>query len=271
MKRQNLVLENQIFNLHTHTFRCGHAQGLDEQYVKSAIDAGLEVLGFSDHIPFIGVNYPGDRMDYKQKDEYLNSISKLKAKYNDKIDIKVGYEIEYFDDQLDYLLEMKETCDYMILGQHLKYFGYEYDCYCSDEDVLEYVEQIEKALKNDLVVYVAHPDYYLLGRREFSKVCIDAAHRIAKASIKYDIPLEINLNGLNYGKKNYHFLSENVYEDRYPYPFREFWQIVSSYGCKVVYGFDAHSPISLLEKNRVKIVEEILKDIPLNYIKEIKL
>ena len=47
--------------------------------------------------------------------------------------------------------------------------------------------------------------------------------------------------------------------ERYPYPFREFWDIVASYGCKVLYGFDAHSPITLLEAHRIHMVEEILE------------
>ena len=36
-------------NYHTHTARCGHAIGTDEEYVQAAIQAGLKTLGFSDH------------------------------------------------------------------------------------------------------------------------------------------------------------------------------------------------------------------------------
>lgn len=90
-------MENQKFNLHTHTARCGHAEGLDIQYVKSAIDAGFEILGFSDHIPFVEMRLPDCRMYYEQKDEYLSSIRKLKEEFSSQITIKVGYEIEYYD------------------------------------------------------------------------------------------------------------------------------------------------------------------------------
>lgn len=31
-------------NYHTHTYRCGHAKGTEEEYVKAAIEGGLEVL-----------------------------------------------------------------------------------------------------------------------------------------------------------------------------------------------------------------------------------
>lgn len=99
----------------------------------------------------------------------------------------------------------------MILGQPFKYISnskgiYDYDCYCSNEDVLTYVEQIEAALHHGLVTYIAHPDYFMQGRRLFSKECEEAAHRIAKASLKYDIPLEVNLNGFNNGKKHMKFI-----------------------------------------------------------------
>ena len=33
-------------NYHTHTARCYHASGKDEEYVKAAIKAGIKELGF---------------------------------------------------------------------------------------------------------------------------------------------------------------------------------------------------------------------------------
>ena len=60
---------NLINNYHTHTSRCGHAIGLDEEYVQCAIEAGIKELGFSDHIPFKFVSQPGVRMDYDKLDE----------------------------------------------------------------------------------------------------------------------------------------------------------------------------------------------------------
>lgn len=39
-------------NYHTHTTRCMHAVGSDEEYVLSAIKGGFQILGFSDHTPW---------------------------------------------------------------------------------------------------------------------------------------------------------------------------------------------------------------------------
>lgn len=268
-------MDKQIFNLHTHTARCGHAVGTDEQYIQSAIDAGIKLLGFSEHIPFEEIRVHGERMFIEQKEEYLSSIRKLQKEYQNQIDIKVGFEIEYLEDHLDYIKAVRQECDYMILGQHLKYVRgnhdiYEYDCYCSDEDLLTYASQIEAALEHNLVTYIAHPDYFMQGTRVFSKTCEEVARRIAKASLKYQVPLEINLNGFHYGKKTYEFYNKpGVYEERYTYPFREFWEIISSYGCQVLYGYDAHSPIAFLEKNRKLLADDILKDIPLHFVESV--
>lgn len=97
--------------------------------------------------------------------------------------------------------------DYLILGQHVKYVNgsefYDYDCYNNDEDVLEYVNQLEKAAATGMFTYFAHPDYFMLRRRVFSKVCQASAERIAQISLTYDIPLELNLNGPHYGMYDY--------------------------------------------------------------------
>lgn len=42
-------MKMQTFNYHTHTKRCGHADGDDEQYVRAAMMTGFKELGFSEH------------------------------------------------------------------------------------------------------------------------------------------------------------------------------------------------------------------------------
>ena len=93
-----------IANYHTHTKRCHHAIGEDEDYVKAAIKMGLKTLGFSDHSPW---NYqsgfkPRMRMELKEFEGYLKSIRELKVKYADKINILVGVEAEYFPEYMEW-------------------------------------------------------------------------------------------------------------------------------------------------------------------------
>lgn len=87
-------------NYHTHTKRCMHANGTDADYVKAALDAGLDVLGFSDHGPFPDNRFDF-RMPYADLDEYLTCIDALRPTVS--FPILKGLEIEYCPDSLDYL------------------------------------------------------------------------------------------------------------------------------------------------------------------------
>lgn len=104
-------------NWHTHTKRCGHAKGTDEEYVLEAIAAGVKTLGFSDHACYKEPD-PGLRMNYDQYDDYKQSILALKEKYKDQINIYLGMEVEYYPDQWEDLSRYRKELDYCILGQH---------------------------------------------------------------------------------------------------------------------------------------------------------
>ena len=147
----------QKFNYHSHTYRCGHADldMKDEEYIKEYIKMGFEKIAFTDHCPEKSEidKRPNIRMNYNQKDEYINSIKNLKEKYTGKIEIETGYEIEYLPKDEDNLRELKEECNKIILGQHfiydnnneLKIFGK--DDY-TDEELIRYAKYIEKAPKD---------------------------------------------------------------------------------------------------------------------------
>ena len=85
-------------NYHTHTKRCNHAVGEDEEYVLSAIENGYKVLGFADHTPWkYNSDYtPRIRMKLEEFEDYYKSIKALKEKYKDQIEILIGVEAEYF-------------------------------------------------------------------------------------------------------------------------------------------------------------------------------
>ena len=109
-------------NYHTHTARCGHATGTDEDYVLAAIEQGFDELGFSDHVPWPyqdGYTHPSVRMRVDQMPGYLNSVRALAAQYKDKIHILTGFECEYFPDYMNWLADMRAEnhLDYLILGK----------------------------------------------------------------------------------------------------------------------------------------------------------
>lgn len=251
----------QRFNYHTHTYRCGHSdQSIsDEEYVKMFLEKGFKKIAFTDHCPYeIPLDFRnGMRMEYSQKEEYYESISKLKEKYKGQINIEVGFEFEYSPSQKEYLKMIKSETNKMVLGQHVisddkgenvKVIGWADN---TNEDLYRYAKLIEEAMIEGIPDVVVHPDLFMLRRAEFGHVEEDVARHICEAAEKYQIPLEINLTRIAMLLAN---RTKNII-----YPCKEFWKIASEYNVKVIYGVDAHFRFQVeLYEESVKYCEEYL-------------
>lgn len=226
-------------NYHTHTTRCHHATGSDEEFVLSAIKGGYQELGFSDHTPWkYRTNYVSDiRMTPEELPEYIESLRSLREKYKSQISIKIGLECEYFPDYLHWLKEViKEYhLDYIIFGNHFfntdekfPYFGR----YTNTLDMLElYEESAIEGMESGLFAYLAHPDLFMRSYPEFDRHCKLISRHICRAAARLKLPLEYNV-----GYEDYNEASgiTNI-----PHP--EFWKIAAHEGCTAIIGVDAHN------------------------------
>lgn len=227
-------------NYHTHTARCGHASGTDQQYIEAAIARGFDIFGFSDHMPWpyeSGFVNPHVRMAIGQMDEYIATMRELKKKYADKIKLFVGFECEYFPQYMNWLRDVKEEkkLDYLIFGCHYedsdetgRYFGGAKTA----EDLTRYVNSAVKGIETGLFAYMAHPDLFMRRYPVFDENCRAAARDICQCCKQNNLPMEINLH------------------DRYRlgglngngYPNADFFEMVYETGNQVIIGLDAHEP-----------------------------
>ena len=221
-----------VMNLHTHTFRCNHASGKERDYIEQAIAGGLKTLGFADHAPypFPGGHRSGFRMLCEQMDDYVDTLLALREEYRDKIDIKIGYEAEYYPAFFDDFLALitSRPVDYIIMGQHFldNEIGSIRPGRTEDEDILRrYVDQQIEGLRTGLFTYIAHPDS--VDFRGDSTIFDLHYSRLIEAAKEEGIPLEINLLG--------------VRENR-DYPHDRFFELCGKLGAEVCMGCDAHSP-----------------------------
>ena len=233
-------------NLHTHTARCMHAVGTDEEYVLAAIDRGLQALGFSDHTPhFFPDGYTSSvRMTPEQLPGYADSIRALKEKYAGQITIYLGVEAEYLPDLFSDTLSLLRDngVEYMLLGQHqlLPVGGPHCGTATEDETILQcYCDRVIAAMETGLFTYLAHPDFiHFIGEEKIYRKHMRRLCRTAKGC---GIPLEINMLGL---RQNRH------------YPSDRFFSIVAEEDCPVVIGSDAHKPEQvLLPDNEAQALE----------------
>lgn len=239
---------------HSHTSRCGHALGSDEEYILNAIRCGFKEYGVSDHVMWPNHPQPGIRGDINLLDDYFSSILNLKNKYQDKINIRLGFECEYTKEYEQYYRHLLEDTpvEYLILGQHCFinkdnkiewYFGPN----TCDESLLRYANDLIEGMKSGLFAYVAHPDLYVHPFKEWNPFLEKIAHMICEAAEKYNMPLEINM-----GKKGVYPSNGNLM-----YPCDEFWKVASQYKISVYVGGDFHNA-SQMKTEHYKYALEII-------------
>lgn len=239
-----------LANYHTHTPRCNHAIGNEREYIERAIECGFTVLGFSDHAP---QPYPNKyhstiRMNMNEIENYTNTLLDLRQEYKDKITILIGYEVEYTHKYFDKLMKelQKYPLDYIIQGQHFvpdEINGVYVGNKNNDEKLLaSYVDLTIQGMETGLFTYLAHPDLVnFTGDDETYKKHMV---RIVEASIKYNIPLEVNMLG---------------FEDKRNYPCNRFFKMAAEMGANFVIGCDAHTPKSIKQPENIVGFMDFLK------------
>lgn len=233
-----------LANYHTHTKRCRHASGEDREYVEAAIKAGIRILGFSDHCPWV---FPrkdfvsGMRLTAAETEGYFYSLESLKKEYEKDIKIYIGFESEYCPELMEAqtALLKQYPLDYMILGQH--FLGPEYDYLYTgqqteeEERLRRYVDTAIEGLSTGKYLYMAHPDLVnYIGSEEIYHKHIK---RLCEALKAADIPVEINMLGLAEGRH---------------YPCEKFLKVAQEVGNKAIIGMDAHAPEQLNQPETVK-------------------
>ena len=246
-----MTLENKtpLVNYHSHTWRCKHAGGTEEEYVLQAIDTGYAVLGFADHSPW---PYKSDfesriRMRVEQFPDYLETVRGLGKKYAEQIYIPVGLECEAFPEYFGWLADLKaEHLDYLILGNHFELNdengGFYFGMCARPEHISRYVECTVAGMRTGLFNYVAHADLCCAAYPKFDAECAAALRDLCAAAKDLDIPLEYNLLGVQ---------RHDMFVERggLGYPCADFWALAAEAGCKAIIGVDAHETQQLSRRD----------------------
>ena len=243
------VHDQLLVNYHSHTWRCKHAGGTEEEYVKQAIETGYSVLGFADHSPW---PYKSDfesgiRMRFDQFPDYLETVRTLGEKYAGQIFIPVGLECEAFPEYFGWLKELKEQyLDYVILGNHFELNdetgGFYFGACREPQHIRRYVECTVAGMQTGLFAYVAHADLCCASYPKFDAECAAILRDLCAAAKDLDIPLEYNLLGV---QRHDGFVARGSLG----YPCADFWELAAEMGCKAIVGVDAHEVEQLTRRD----------------------
>lgn len=224
------------YNLHTHSFYCGHGHGTIAEYAEEGRRLGLDLLGFSEHCPRPDGRFKRSRMASESMVLYEADCRREAGKGG--LAILAGYECDYSPKHQDYYRELLASgrADYLITGTHFiplkdgSGFVSPFTGTLADEDVITYRDMLISAMDSGLFSFVAHPDLYLAGYAEFNRLASETARIICRHAAELGLPLEVNGNG---------FLKPPV-DGRYAYPVEDFWRIAAEESVRCIYNTDAH-------------------------------
>ena len=227
---------------HVHTTFCdGKSEA--EETVLAAIEKGVSVLGFSGH------GYTAHDGSYcmslENTEKYIAEINRLREKYKDKIEIRLGIEQDFFGETVPWAEYRIGSVHYMKFGDEYvdvdggndlliyaadKYFGGDMMCVCE-----AYFEIVGKVFEKTACDIIGHFD--LLTKYNEQKRIIDtdnpryiaAWRKAVDKLLPAKKPFEINLGAIFRGMRTA------------PYPSAEQIEYIASKGGVFILTSDSHS------------------------------
>lgn len=240
-----------LVDLHNHTSLCNHAEGNINEYIEKAIECNIKYFGFSDHAPMdFDTKY---RMSFDDMYQYEKDVLNAKEKYKDKIEILLGYEVDYLKGHMDKRV-LNANVDYLIGSVHfIDEWGFDnpefignYEHQDIDEIWQKYFDAIEQMANSKLFDIVGHLDlikvFKFMPNRDINDIAKNALLAIKKA----DMSIEINVAGLR----------KPIGE---AYPSTSILKEVKKLNIPITFASDAHKPeqVGLFSDESIAIAKSI--------------
>jgi histidinol-phosphatase (PHP family) len=258
---------------HTHNSLCSHAIGSIEDYVKKSIEKNLNLIGVSDHFPYEclkgieAIPYEEYAMKLENLEPYVSTVAYLREKYQDIIEIKLAFELDYIGQQVNahkpYLEKYIKQIDYILGSVHIllgkgKMFAFDdnrflndYKLYDSmDEIYIDYYNTIQNMIIStefsfDIISHFDLPKKYN-KRPENEGLIAEHVDRTLDLIKTKDLTIEINTSGWR----------KEVKEQ---YPSKDIIKKMYDLDIPILLGSDAHHPdeVGFNFNDAIKLVKKI--------------
>ncbi|MCO8120710.1 histidinol-phosphatase HisJ family protein [Stieleria sp. TO1_6] len=227
--------ERVLFESHSHTPLCKHADGYPTEYAAVAESRGLKGIHITCHNPMPAGFSAGVRMAESEFDQYVDLVAQATDQWRGRIDVGLGLEADYFEGYETYLEKQLSSTDFQfVLGSvHPQIAEFRRDYW--QDDLLEvqrtYFNLLAKSAETGLFDSLAHPDLIKNFTSEaWDPVAIldvirPALDRIAKTGVA----MELNTSGVN----------KRISQMN---PFPDMLREMQIRGIPVTLGADAHTP-----------------------------
>jgi histidinol-phosphatase (PHP family) len=252
------------FDLHTHHERCGHADGMIRAYIEAAIEAGLDVVGISDHSPYfyseVDRPQPGIAMAKSEFPRYVAEVLELKREYAGRIDVLLGVESDFFPEYADFYRAeyAKYPFDYIIGSVHLsggvsifnrkRWNGLNEKQRIAAKE--EYYDLIQQSARSGMFHILGHIDAMKGYYPAFSDIPTPKVDETLRIIADVGVAIEVNTSGSTKDVGGW-------------YPSDAILERAHYYGVDISFGSDAHKPSRIgedFDKVRQKLKEIGFKD-----------
>ncbi|MFK8110617.1 MAG: histidinol-phosphatase [Rubripirellula sp.] len=192
-----------LFESHSHTPLCRHADGDPTEYAAVAEQRGLRGLIVTCHNPMPDGFSARVRMREEQFDDYVELVETTRQEWEGRVEVRLGLEADYFEGQEAYLEKQLASADFhFVLGSvHPQIDEFREKFWCDDLHEVQrtYFRMLAQSAETGLFDSLAHPDLI----KNFTSaawqpdVIIDdicaALDRIAATGVA----MELNTSGVN--------------------------------------------------------------------------
>ncbi len=224
-----------LYETHTHTPLCNHATGEPQEYAAVAQSRGLRGLIVTCHNPMPDNFASAVRMREDQLDQYIDLVARARQEWTDRVDIRLGLEVDYFPGYESWIEGQLESIDFhYVLGSvHPQLKEYK-QLYAWDDPVAvqrTYFQLLAEAAETGLFDTLSHPDLVKnMTARHWEPVNImDSICRALDRIAATGIAMEVNTSGMN----------KTIAQMN---PFPEMLVEMQQRSIPVVIGSDAHLP-----------------------------
>ena len=154
--------ERVLYDSHSHTPLCMHADGMPTEYAAVANERGLRGLIVTCHNPMPNGFSANVRMREDQFGDYVELVESTRQQWEGKLDVRLGLEADYFEGYEDYLEQQLRSADFhFVLGSvHPQIQEFRRQFWDDDPRQVQrtYFRMLAQAAETGLFDSISHPD-----------------------------------------------------------------------------------------------------------------
>jgi histidinol-phosphatase (PHP family) len=227
-----------MIDYHVHTSLCNHAEGSMEAYIRKAVESGLQDICFLDHLTMQptadNLSMAPDEVSF-----YFQALQRFKQQYKGAINVKIGLEIDFNPDYVDFFQEITARYPFDIIGGSLHFpDGLNIVSRSSpwkqkglDPDYVYdlYLENLKKMLDYNYYDVLCHLDLVKKFGWKSSRSLDKDFNEILSIIKNKNMTVEINTSGYNHPAREI-------------YPSFDIIKNCREQGISITLGSDAHKP-----------------------------